>query len=105
MPDNRCRSGRANLMPLNKFLGNEIEIRRDATIIDTNVLVAAFWPEDARYADTREFLFEMADEVIVAVPVVVETWGMLVGKAKRWDCGLELLNWLTNPGNEVILVD
>jgi|SRR5208337_343170 len=80
-------------------------LSRDVTIVDTNVLLAAFWPDDSRHEDTKTFLFEIATSVIIPVPVLVETWGILVGRSKRWDCGLKLLAWIVNPGSCVTVID
>lgn len=89
----------------NYLVNDSYPVGRNATIIDTNVLLAAFWPADERHEDSRTFVFEVATEIIVPSPVLVETWGLLVGRSKRWDYGLEMLGWLLNPGNAVLLID
>jgi len=43
----------------------ETEMSRRAVLLDTNVLVAAFWPPDERHKDARAFLDMMEDEGIV----------------------------------------
>lgn len=92
-------------MPTFRISQSELEVHRTATIVDTNVLLAAFWPDDSHHLDCQTFLFDLAEEVVIAVPVLVETWGLLVGKAKRWDCGLKLLEWLASPASSVVLID
>lgn len=82
----------------------DVDLSRRAVLIDTNVLVAAFWPDDPLYEDTRTFLFEVVEgQLIVPMSVVVETWGMLVGSNKCWDEGIELLTWLNEPGNVTLI--
>ena len=86
-------------MPTFRILQYELSISREAALIDTNVLFAAFWPKDQRYESASTFLFEVwEDELLVPFPVLIETWGMLVGKNKDWASGVQLLNWISNPG-------
>ena len=81
----------------------ETEMSRRAVLLDTNVLVAAFWPPDERHKDARAFLDMMEDEVIVPMAVITESWGWLVGSRRSWGDGLQLLTWLNNPGNTILI--
>jgi predicted nucleic acid-binding protein len=91
-------------MPIYRTTPFEIEISRRAVFLDTNVLVAAFHPNDQRHDYANAFLEMMVEEqLIVPMAVIIETWGMLVGSRKRWDCGVQFLTWLNNPGNATLM--
>jgi predicted nucleic acid-binding protein len=91
-------------MPIYQMSSFELDFSRRALLLDTNVLVAAFWPEDSKHNNAKEFIFEFWEgEFIVPISVVVETWGMLVGKRRGWEWGFELLTWLNNPGNVTLI--
>jgi predicted nucleic acid-binding protein len=80
------------------------DIPRNAVVIDTNVLCARFLPGDDCHANAVLYLEEEPDYFpIVLSAVVVETWGMIVGSRKAWDCGLELLDWLGQPGRVLVV--
>ncbi len=50
-----------------------------------------------------EFLEAYADFVFyIPVPVIVETWGNLVGRFQEYDSGFRFLDWLQN--NNVIII-
>jgi|GEM_PF-3253828 len=92
-------------MPIFHILPYQLDVSREAALIDTNVLFAAFCPHDQRNESAREFLFDVwEDELLLPTPVLIETWGMLVGKNKDWENGIRLLNWITNPGTAVTLL-
>ena len=78
-------------------------IPRDAVILDTNVLVAAFCPRDQHHEDARFFIDECTAPLLVPIAVLIETWGMIVGSYRYWDGGMELLLWLNTPGNAELL--
>jgi hypothetical protein len=91
-------------MPTFQVSSVEIDFSRKAVLLDTNVLLAAFWPDDPKHQNASEFVFEVWEgELLIPISVVIETWGMLVGSRKRWDAGFKLLTWLNNPGNAVLL--
>jgi len=94
-------------MPAYRPVPFELDVSRNAVILDTNVLVAAFEPRDERHENTKVLLFEVLtdeyNQIIVPISVVVEAWGMLVGSYKDWNAGHELLSWLTNPLNAVLI--
>lgn len=80
------------------------EVSRRAIILDTCVLVAAFDPRDQRYDDANTFLDLVEDQLIVPLSVIVETWGMLVGRGKRWDSGIRFLSWLGDPTKVTLIL-
>lgn len=91
-------------MPIFHISPFDIDLSRGALLLDTNVLVAAFWTDDPKHQNASEFVFEFWEgELLIPFPVVVETWGMLVGSRKRWDAGFNLLTWLNSPGKAVVL--
>lgn len=92
-------------MPTFKILPYELDISREAALLDTNVLFAAFSQRDQKRQNAREFLFDVwENELLVPIPVLIETWGLLVGRNKDWESGMELLNWINSPGTAVTLL-
>jgi len=56
-------------MPIFKILPYELDISREAALLDTNVLFAAFSQDDQRRQNAREFLFDVwEDELLVPIP-------------------------------------
>jgi predicted nucleic acid-binding protein len=93
-------------MPLYQVPVSDVDISSQAIILDTNVLVSAFLPEDERHADARAFLDLLADRnqlPVVPLVVIVETWGVLVGRRGRIERAIEFVTWLNNPGNAILL--
>lgn len=90
-------------MPVYAVPAHESNIRRDAVILDTNVLVAAFCPQDQNHEDARYFIDEWAGPFVVPIAVLIEAWGMIVGSQKYWPGALQLLLWLTTPGTAELL--
>jgi predicted nucleic acid-binding protein len=84
----------------------EIDLSRESTILDTNVVYARFNPDDDHHEPASEYLeyLEADGPVVVPVVVLVEAWGMLVGKDNNWLGGFELLAWLSNPGGPILLL-
>jgi predicted nucleic acid-binding protein len=82
----------------------EADVGFEATLVDTNVIVAGFLEEDQNHTDARYYLDELVEQIIIPSAVLVESWGMLVGSRKRMDLGLRMLSWIQDPGNNVILV-
>lgn len=85
--------------------GSTFELNRAAMLIDTNVLVAAFSPEEGRKHDDALGLIDNPDLYDVAqwlIPmfVIVEAWGMLTRNGNR-EGGYEMIRWLNDPGNPV----
>jgi predicted nucleic acid-binding protein len=90
-------------MPIFRSSLPDLHVSRNVLILDTNVLYAAFSPKDQRHEDATTFL-EIGEQYIVPVSVLIETWGLIVGRDKAWDRGLKLLAWINNPGNAVTVV-
>ena len=74
-------------------------------LVDTNVLVAAFCPEEnqamsdyAKYA-----IHDLGRPILIPTAVIVESWGFIVGKLKNKMAGRELFEWLNLPGRATIL--
>src|SRR4051794_20270653 len=92
-------------MPIYTDGGHGIEINRAVTMIDANVLIAAFSPgEGRRHSDAIGFIenpgyWDIAQWLVPTV-VVVEAWGMLTKQGDQ-RAGLEMLRWLEDPGNPV----
>ncbi len=90
-------------MPTFELARQRLDISRDAILLDTNVLVGAFLPGDQNH-DVCQLIFDMPEQLLVPLSVVVESWGLLVGSRKRLDCGLQLLAWLANPGTDAYVI-
>ena len=76
-----------------------LDVSQEAILVDTSVLVGAFLPGD-QFAETAKCFLDSAEcQLIVPVEVVVEAWGLIVGRGKRFDRGVDLLTWLSYPGN------
>lgn len=91
-------------MPIYQIREQRIEITRQALILDTNVLVQAFDPDEEHHEDARYFLDEYPYQWLVSVAVVVETWGFLVGKNKNWQAGYRFMAWLNTPGKALVII-
>jgi predicted nucleic acid-binding protein len=79
------------------------EISRGAVVLDTNVLVHGFKPDEKYHESARLFLDEFDNDFVVPVAVLIETWGMLVGKNKDHRAGMNVLRWVNTPGRAVLL--
>lgn len=92
-------------MPEYRIEETVLSVPRDAMLVDTGVLVAAFDPrEDAgRQEYARFVLDDYGRPLLVPSVVVVEAWGMLVGSRGARSAGLELLTWLNRPGRATIV--
>jgi len=73
-------------------------------LLDTNVLVGGFASSTSSQRDEiRYFLDEYDAQWLVLVGVIVEAWGMLVGRDRDLAGGYELLAWLNTPGKATII--
>ena len=90
-------------MPIFEPTSAKIELNRDVVILDTNVLYAAFSDTDQRHEEARIYLDDPI-QLIVPMPVVIETWGLLVGRDNRWDDGFEFLSWMIDPRSGVVII-
>lgn len=92
-------------MPEYKIAETVLNVARNAVLLDTNVLVEAFSEKDnsvrQEYADL--FLRELDRPLLIPTVVVVEAWGLLVGRGKARPAGLDLLTWLNRPERATIV--
>jgi predicted nucleic acid-binding protein len=93
-------------MPQYRIEGNVLDIARNALLLDTNVLVAAFSPEEK--PGNKEYAKNLLDSdnssLLISNIVIVEAWGVLVaGKSARYPLGHELLTWLNLPGRATLV--
>ncbi len=85
--------------------GQTVDVSRKAIIIDTNVLFALFTPEDYYHEVASVFIEELDEPPLAPISVLVETWGLLVGRNKRKDLGYRLLDWACSPGELTLIPD
>jgi predicted nucleic acid-binding protein len=90
-------------MPFFEIESEKFELRRDVVVLDTNVLYSAFKDDDFRHEDSRAYL-EVAMQFVLPMSVIVETWGLLVGKANLWQSGFAFLQWIVDPSSGVIVI-
>ncbi len=88
-----------------KIGAREYELSRDSVIIDTCVLAAYFSDRDQKHEEASVFFDDLSGSAIIPISVVVETWGLLVGRDRRVDLGLKLLSWVNTPGRAMLLPD
>jgi len=81
-----------------------LDLHRDAVMLDTNVVYAAFSTSDSRHRDCLAFL-DLAPQFLLTLPVIVETWGLLVGRDGNWEAGFEFLGWINNPSSGTVVVN
>lgn len=91
-------------MPIYQSFQFEIDFSRNVLLIDTGVVYAAFSEDDQRKESAQAFLELWDGDILITASVVVEAWGMLVGRDGHWDRGVEFLSWLQNPGHRVFLL-
>jgi predicted nucleic acid-binding protein len=92
-------------MPEYRIAETVLDIARNAILLDTNVLVAAFYQGEAEgRRDNAQFILnEWERPLLVPSAVIIEAWGFVVGGRKDWDGGAALLTWLNEPGRAVIV--
>ena len=78
------------------------DINRQAVMLDTNILVAAFRRHDDFHEVAIYFLNEWPDPFIIPISVLVECWGMLEGSYKNRQAAIDLYKWASSPGNATI---
>lgn len=89
-------------MPIYNVPGFSFDINRQAILLDTNILVAAFVSRDSFHEVAVDFLKEWTDPFIIPASVLVECWGMLAGSFKNRQAAIELYEWASSPGNASI---
>jgi predicted nucleic acid-binding protein len=91
-------------MPSYRIDAQEYDIRRNAVLLDTSVLVSGFDPNDNEYDFVRSFLEDARHQLLVPLPVIVEAWGVLNSSRKRAYVGsIEMLRWICTPGKALIV--
>jgi predicted nucleic acid-binding protein len=82
-----------------------LDIARNALLLDTNVLIAAFLSgEDAsRQEYARYVLDDFERPLLVPSAVIIEAWGFIVGGRGDASAGYDLLTWLNSPGRATIV--
>jgi predicted nucleic acid-binding protein len=92
-------------MPTHRFPEVLLDISRNAVLIDTNVLVAAFLPGEPEGVKDHAWLVleEYEGDVLVPVPVIVEALGLIMGSRGNPYIGMQLLSWLNTPGHVTIV--
>ena len=78
--------------------GATLTVPTNLMLLDTCVLLAAYNPRDGLHDDASDFLSQDQFFLIPYV-VITETWGMLVGREKRPDCGIGMLKELAELPN------
>ena len=90
-------------MPSYAIAPANIPVDETTDLVDTCVLVARFSAEAERSDIALAYLDNTRPVVLVSV--LVEAWGLLVGRDRRPDFGNELLEWASSPGNAILLED
>jgi len=81
-----------------------VDIARNAILLDTNVLVDAFWHGTCDHKPAARYLLEEADfQLLVPAAVVVEAWGVLERKC-GWESGWEMIRWVAEEGYRVAVL-
>jgi predicted nucleic acid-binding protein len=82
-----------------------VDVQRNAILLDTNVLVSFFLEGDQYAAQASSLVEKSGLPMLVPMCVVCEAWGLLVGKHKRFDRGIEMLSWVITPGKVTLIRD
>jgi predicted nucleic acid-binding protein len=92
-------------MPDYRIYETVFDVGRNAILLDSNVLIAAFGSdEDVGRREYSRFVLEDGGQpLLTSSEVAVETWGFLVGSRRDWNAGLEFLAWLTSPRGATIV--
>src|SRR5690349_21186916 len=81
------------------------DLPRNIALLDTNVLIAMFDLEDVRHGDTIAAIDLGEYQWGVWHPIIIEAWNFLVGKVKRLDYAIAMMDWLLTPGNVTLVAD
>lgn len=90
-------------MPCYALGSVDIDINRKAVLVDTNILVYSFYEKQHEAHDYASYLLDedpRVPQILIPAVVIVESWGLIVGKGRDWAAGLELLSWLNTPGRK-----
>jgi len=82
---------------------NSIYIEPLPVIIDTNVLVAAFLESDQNHESASFYLQNCSNPMYIPVPVIIETWGMLVKARQARSAGIRFMYWILDYSRITLL--
>jgi predicted nucleic acid-binding protein len=86
------------------YPARQLEISRKALLLDTNVLIDAFGPEDSDAAVAARLLIHESDfQLLVPSMVLVEAWGILVRDG--WERAWGMIVWVASPGSNVLVLE
>lgn len=91
-------------MPIFTIPEAGFDLHRRSVMLDTNVVYAAFSKTDSRHDDCVAYL-ELEEQYLLPLPVIIETWGLLVGRDRNWSAGFEFLRWMSNPRSAVVVIN
>lgn len=92
-------------MPIWLVPQRELDLPRNIALLDTNVLVALFDESDPRHADTGAAIDLAQFAWGVSYAAIIEAWNFLVGKVKRTDYAIGMMEWILTPGNVALIAD
>lgn len=90
-------------MPSREFPRWVGEVKRNSFLLDTNVLYAGFVKEDRYHEQASYFLEEVREELLIPIAVLVEAWGLIVGRQRRRDIAAKMMAWVNTPGKAIVL--
>ena len=92
-------------MPIWSVPARDYDLPRTLALLDTNVLVALFDPNDALHLDTAAAVDLGQFQWGVSEAVVIEAWNFLAGRVGRPELANQMLQWLLTPGNVILIGD
>lgn len=92
-------------MPSHQIAGSSFDVSRRGVLVDTNVVVAAFSPGERFHERARFLLMEANERLYLPASVLAESWGMLAGSKGRRDHAVEMLAWLLEDMNVLLVPD
>lgn len=90
-------------MPKYQLQDFEIDINRQALLIDTNVLVAYNNPAEEKHEPTVAFIQTTDRQLVLFYATIVEAWGLLVSR-KKLNLARNMVHWLTQPGSGIDII-
>lgn len=84
-----------------------VDIPRNALILDTNILVGAFHEGDEHHEESVKLVHAYPNEFVIFVSVIVEACGVLKGRPRGKESRVKLISWLRDkaPGSVLIIPD
>lgn len=81
------------------------DLPREIAFLDTGVLIALVNPRDNWHAHTVAVLDLGEYRWAVTNSNLIEAWNFLVGREKRRDLAIHLMDWVLTPGNVILVGD